>query len=261
MAYSYTEKKRIRKDFGTLPKVMDVPYLLAIQLDSYRKFTQQGTPLDLRGAYGLHAAFKSVFPIVSYSGNAALEYVDYNLGIDTLHTALAGPITQIAENAGFDGAVVAQFIAEQQALAVMSHPNIAKIFDAGETSWGAPYFVMELVRGVPITDYCDEYSLSTRERLELFVDICHAVQHAHQKGIIHRDLKSENFLFSSTAANSELKMIDFGLSKIIKEEVGFQTLTKYAGSVTFCSCEMAILSVTKKRGNIDLYSNDLHCLR
>ncbi|PLW66651.1 DNA-directed RNA polymerase subunit beta [Pseudohalioglobus lutimaris] len=80
MAYSYTEKKRIRKDFGTLPKVMDVPYLLAIQLDSYRKFTQQGIPLDQRGAYGLHAAFKSVFPIVSYSGNAALEYVDYNLG-------------------------------------------------------------------------------------------------------------------------------------------------------------------------------------
>ena len=80
MAYSYTEKKRIRKDFGTLPKVMDVPYLLAIQLDSYRKFTQQGVPLDQRGDYGLHAAFKSVFPIVSYSGNAALEYVDYGLG-------------------------------------------------------------------------------------------------------------------------------------------------------------------------------------
>ena len=80
MAYSYTEKKRIRKDFGVLPKVMDVPYLLAIQLDSYRKFTQQGVPLSERGDYGLHAAFKSVFPIVSYSGNAALEYVDYNLG-------------------------------------------------------------------------------------------------------------------------------------------------------------------------------------
>ena len=80
MAYSYTEKKRIRKDFGTLPKVMDVPYLLAIQLDSYRKFTQQGVPLDQRGDCGLHAAFKSVFPIVSYSGNAALEYVSYKLG-------------------------------------------------------------------------------------------------------------------------------------------------------------------------------------
>ena len=80
MAYSYTEKKRIRKDFGTMPEAMDVPYLLAIQMDSYRKFTQQGVPLEDRGHYGLHAAFKSVFPIVSYSGNAALEYVDYKLG-------------------------------------------------------------------------------------------------------------------------------------------------------------------------------------
>jgi len=80
MAYSYTEKKRIRKDFGSLEKVMDIPYLLAIQLDSYRKFTQDGTPVDERGDYGLHAAFQSVFPIASYSGNAALEYVDYSLG-------------------------------------------------------------------------------------------------------------------------------------------------------------------------------------
>ena len=80
MAYSYTEKKRIRKDFGKLPHVMDVPYLLAIQLDSYKKFTQQGIPAAERGEHGLHAAFKSIFPIVSYSGNAALEYVDYVLG-------------------------------------------------------------------------------------------------------------------------------------------------------------------------------------
>ncbi|MEK9542671.1 MAG: DNA-directed RNA polymerase subunit beta, partial [Luminiphilus sp.] len=80
MAYSYTEKKRIRKDFGSLAKVMDIPYLLAIQLDSYRKFTQDGVPADERGDHGLHAAFKSVFPIASYSGNAALEYVGYNLG-------------------------------------------------------------------------------------------------------------------------------------------------------------------------------------
>jgi len=80
MAYSYTEKKRIRKDFGSLAKVMDIPYLLAIQLDSYRKFTQEGMTADQRGEHGLHAAFKSVFPIASYSGNAALEYVDYSLG-------------------------------------------------------------------------------------------------------------------------------------------------------------------------------------
>ena len=83
MAYSYTEKKRIRKEFGSLPNVMDIPYLLAIQLDSYKKFTQQGVPADQRGEHGLHAAFQSVFPIASYSGNAALEYVDYKLGTPT----------------------------------------------------------------------------------------------------------------------------------------------------------------------------------
>ncbi|MEC8267959.1 MAG: hypothetical protein VXZ98_04985, partial [Pseudomonadota bacterium] len=80
MTYSFTEKKRLRKDFGSMPKVMDIPYLLAIQLDSYRKFTQSDTPVEERGDYGLHAAFRSVFPIVSYSGSAALEYVDYSLG-------------------------------------------------------------------------------------------------------------------------------------------------------------------------------------
>ena len=87
MAYSYTEKKRIRKEFGSLPNVMDIPYLLAIQLDSYKKFTQQGVPVDQRGDYGLHAAFQSVFPIVSYSGNAALEYVDYQLGVPAFDVA------------------------------------------------------------------------------------------------------------------------------------------------------------------------------
>ncbi len=85
--------------------------------------------------------------------------------------------------------VVARFEAERQALAMMDHPNIAKVYDAGATETGRPYFVMELVRGVPITTYCDEHCLSTDERLELFVAVCQAVQHAHQKGVIHRDLK------------------------------------------------------------------------
>src|SRR5659263_713450 len=90
--------------------------------------------------------------------------------------------------------VVARFEAERQALAMMDHPNIAKVFDAGATDAGRPYFVMELVQGIPITEYCDRQQLSTRERLELFVGVCHGVQHAHQKGIIHRDLKPSNVL-------------------------------------------------------------------
>jgi eukaryotic-like serine/threonine-protein kinase len=90
--------------------------------------------------------------------------------------------------------VVARFEAERQALALMDHPNIAKVFDAGATQTGRPYFVMELVRGIPITEYCDRKKLSTRDRLELFMPVCQAIQHAHQKGIIHRDIKPSNVL-------------------------------------------------------------------
>ena len=90
--------------------------------------------------------------------------------------------------------VIARFEAERQALALMDHPNIAKVLDAGATDTGRPYFVMELVRGIKITDYCDQHKLSTRERLELFIQVCQAIQHAHQKGIIHRDIKPSNVL-------------------------------------------------------------------
>src|SRR6185369_3158908 len=94
--------------------------------------------------------------------------------------------------------VIARFEAERQALALMDHPNIAKVLDAGATDSGRPYFVMELVRGVKITTYCDEHALTTKERLILFVQVCRAVQHAHQKGIIHRDLKPSNILVTET---------------------------------------------------------------
>jgi eukaryotic-like serine/threonine-protein kinase len=105
--------------------------------------------------------------------------------------------------------VVARFEAERQALALMDHPNIAKVFDAGATDAGRPYFVMELVRGIKITEYCDENDLSTPKRLELFIQICQAVQHAHQKGIIHRDLKPSNILVTvavSTGVALESKL-------------------------------------------------------
>jgi serine/threonine protein kinase len=110
-------------------------------------------------------------------------------------------------------AVVARFEAERQALAMMDHPNIAKVFDGGSTPTGRPYFVMELVRGVRITDYCDENRLSTSQRLQLFIQVCHAVQHAHQKGIIHRDLKPSNILVTINDGLPVPKVIDFGVAK------------------------------------------------
>jgi serine/threonine protein kinase len=121
---------------------------------------------------------------------------------------------------GMDTAqVVARFEAERQALALMDHPNIAKVLDAGTTVAGRPYFVMELVKGVPITTYCDEHQLSPRERMELFVPICQAIQHAHQKGIIHRDLKPSNVLIASYDGRPVPKVIDFGVAKAIGQQL------------------------------------------
>src|SRR5262245_1757647 len=111
--------------------------------------------------------------------------------------------------------VIARFEAERQALALMDHPNIAKVHDAGATASGRPYFVMELVKGVPITRYCDDRRLTPRQRLELFLPICHAIQHAHQKGIIHRDLKPSNVLVALYDDKPVPKIIDFGVAKAI----------------------------------------------
>src|SRR5262249_5530246 len=121
-------------------------------------------------------------------------------------------------------AVIARFEAERQALALMDHPNIAKVFDGGETAGGRPYFVMELVKGVPITAYCDQAQVSVRERLELFVHVCQAVQHAHQKGIIHRDLKPSNVLVTLHDGTPVVKVIDFGVAKAIGQRLTEKTV-------------------------------------
>jgi serine/threonine protein kinase len=117
--------------------------------------------------------------------------------------------------------ILHRFQAERQALALMEHPNIARVLDAGETHTGRPYFVMELVRGVPITQYCDEKTMSSRDRLVLFQSVCSAVQHAHQKGIIHRDIKPGNVLVTAHDDKAVVKVIDFGVAKAIN-----QTLTE-----------------------------------
>ena len=120
--------------------------------------------------------------------------------------------------------VVARFEAERQALALMDHPNIAKVLDAGATETGRPYFVMELVRGITITDYCDQNNLSTRERLELFIQVCQAIQHAHQKGIIHRDIKPSNILVTLHDGVPVPKVIDFGIAKATDRQLTDKTL-------------------------------------
>src|SRR4051812_22037672 len=120
--------------------------------------------------------------------------------------------------------VTARFEAERQALAMMDHQSIAKVFDAGATDTGRPYFVMELVRGVPITEYCDEHNLTIIQRLQLFAQVCQAVQHAHQKGIIHRDIKPTNVLVSTQDDRPLAKVIDFGIAKATQTPLTDKTL-------------------------------------
>ena len=154
--------------------------------------------------------------------------------------------------------VIARFEAERQALALMDHPNIAKVFDAGATESGRPYFVMELVKGVPITDYCDKNQLPAQDRLKLFVDVCHAIQHAHQKGVIHRDVKPSNIMVTLHDGKPVPKVIDFGVSKALSQQLTEKTLfTAYGqmiGTPAYMSPEQAELSGLDIDTRADIYS-------
>ncbi|MCP5516291.1 MAG: protein kinase [Verrucomicrobiales bacterium] len=154
--------------------------------------------------------------------------------------------------------VVARFEAERQALALMDHPNIARVLDAGATATGRPYFVMELVRGVPVTDYCDAERLPTRQRLELFMHVCHAVQHAHQKGIIHRDLKPSNVLVTEVDGRPVPKVIDFGIAKAVEGRLTDNTLftafEQLVGTPSYMSPEQASLATADLDTRTDIYS-------
>ena len=127
--------------------------------------------------------------------------------------------------------VLARFEAERQALAMMDHPNIAKVLDAGATAGGRPYFVMELVKGIAFTKYCDQEHLTPKERLELFIPVCNAVQHAHQKGIIHRDLKPSNVLIALYDGKPVPKVIDFGIAKATHQKLTERTIVTEQGPI------------------------------
>src|SRR5262245_31481970 len=161
--------------------------------------------------------------------------------------------------AGMDSKqVVARFEAERQALALMDHANIARVLDAGTTGAGRPYFVMDLVRGVPITKYCDEHHLTPRQRLELFLPVCHAVQHAHQKGIIHRDLKPNNVLVALYDGKPVPKVIDFGVAKAAGQQLTDKTLVtgfgNIVGTLEYMSPEQAELNNHDIDTRADIYS-------
>ena len=154
--------------------------------------------------------------------------------------------------------MIARFEAERQALAMMDHPNIAKVLDAGTTDSGRPYFVMELVKGIPITEYCDEHHLTPRERLELFIHVCQAVQHAHQKGIIHRDIKPSNVLVAEYDDKPVPKVIDFGVAKAtnqqLTEKTLFTQLGQIVGTLEYMSPEQAEFNQLDVDTRSDVYS-------
>ena len=160
---------------------------------------------------------------------------------------------------GMDSAqVLARFEAERQALALMDHPNIARVLDAGTTDQGRPFFVMELVKGVSIAKYCDQHQLTPRERLELFVPICHAIQHAHQKGIIHRDIKPTNVLVATYDGCPVPKVIDFGVAKAIGQQLTERTLFTgfggIVGTLEYMSPEQAEFNALDIDTRSDIYS-------
>jgi serine/threonine protein kinase/WD40 repeat protein len=154
--------------------------------------------------------------------------------------------------------VIARFEAERQALALMDHPNIARVLDAGATDSGRPYFVMELVKGIPITEYCDQQQLTPRERLELLLSVCQAVQHAHTKGIIHRDLKPSNILVAPHDGVPVVKVIDFGVAKAIGQQLTDKTIytrfTQMIGTPLYMSPEQAEVNALDVDTRSDVYS-------
>ncbi len=161
--------------------------------------------------------------------------------------------------AGMDSEqVVRRFEAERQALAIMDHPNIARVFDGGTTVHGRPYFVMELVRGIPITEYCDQARADTRQRIDLFQVVCHAVQHAHQKGVIHRDIKPSNVLVTEIDGRPSPKVIDFGIAKAtsasLTQKTLFTSFGQMVGTPDYMAPEQTTLSGLDVDTRADIYS-------
>jgi serine/threonine protein kinase/tetratricopeptide (TPR) repeat protein len=196
------------------------------------------------------ASFTSIGPyrLVQLLGIGGMGEVWRAEQTEPLHRTVALKLIK----AGMDTkTVVARFDSERQALALMEHPNIAKVFDAGATPEGRPYFVMEYVSGVAITDYCDRHRLTIKQRLELFMQVCDGVQHAHQKAIIHRDLKPSNVLVEEVDDKPVPKIIDFGLAKAAGQRLTEMTMLSEAGAIVGTPDYMSPEQADRNEGNID----------
>jgi len=195
------------------------------------------------------------YEILRVLGEGGMGVVYLALQKAPIHRQVALKIIKL----GMDSkSVIARFDTERQALAMMDHPNIARVFDGGTTDTGRPYFVMELVRGIPITEYCDKNKLDTRQRLNLFVQVCNAVQHAHQKGIIHRDIKPSNVLVTLLDGTPVPKVIDFGVAKATNQRLTERTFfTQHAqmvGTPEYMSPEQAEMTEMDVDTRTDVYS-------
>jgi serine/threonine protein kinase len=212
------------------------------------------TVLDARPAHQ-HPRQIGPYKILSVLGEGGMGIVYAAEQRSPVHRTVALKIIKL----GMDTRdVVARFEAERQALAMMDHPSVARVYDAGSTETGRPYFAMELVRGVPITSYCDDHRLTTRQRLELFIDVCEAVQHAHMKGVIHRDLKPTNVLVVEVNGKPVPKVIDFGVAKAISHRLTERTLFtehgQLVGTPEYMSPEQAEKAGLDVDTRTDVYS-------
>jgi serine/threonine protein kinase/tetratricopeptide (TPR) repeat protein len=203
------------------------------------------------GAGSLIGPYKLVQPIGA--GGMGMVYL-----AEQMHPVRRQVALKIIKQGMDTEQVIVRFEAERQALALMDHPNIAKVLDAGTTDSGRPYFVMELVKGVPITKYCDSNRLTVRERLELFVPVCQAIQHAHQKGIIHRDIKPSNVLVASYDGKPVPKVIDFGIAKAtgvgLTDQTVYTQIGAVIGTLEYMSPEQAESTALDIDTRSDIYS-------
>ena len=218
-------------------------------------FSFTGAPeVDRPGGSGVGQVIAGRYTLLEVLGEGGMGTVYRAAQTQPVRRQVALKLIRI----GMDSrAVLARFDAERQALALMDHPNIARVYDGGTTATGQPYFVMDLVSGEPITDYCDRHRLSVRARLELFVAVCQTVQHAHQKGIIHRDLKPGNVLVTEVDGRPTPKVIDFGVAKATEQRLTDQSLADtgaIVGTPTYMSPEQADPSSMDIDTRTDIYA-------